>query len=108
MAGLLSKERTVAGPGFNRWLIPPCALATHLCIGHAYAISVFGIRTASGTASSDETEPPRCCTAAVTALDRIARTKNGIFSRTACHQVSVGCPCAAGVKPAIRPSGTRR
>lgn len=43
MATLLSKERTVAGPGFNRWLIPPCALATHLCIGQAYAISVFNL-----------------------------------------------------------------
>src|SRR5215468_2987913 len=43
MADLLSKERTVARPGFNRWLIPPCALATHLCIGQAYAISVFNL-----------------------------------------------------------------
>ena len=43
MAGLLSKERTIAGPGFNRWLIPPCALATHLCIGQAYALSVFNL-----------------------------------------------------------------
>jgi MFS family permease len=43
MAGLLSKERTIAGPGFSRWLIPPCALATHLCIGQAYAISVFNL-----------------------------------------------------------------
>jgi hypothetical protein len=25
--GLLAKERTVAGQGFNRWLVPPCALA---------------------------------------------------------------------------------
>jgi MFS family permease len=43
MAGLLSRERTVAGSGFNRWLIPPCALATHLCIGQAYALSVFNL-----------------------------------------------------------------
>jgi len=43
MAGLLNKERTIAGPGFNRWLIPPCALATHLCIGQAYALSVFNL-----------------------------------------------------------------
>jgi len=43
MAGLLSKERTIAGPGFTRWLIPPCALATHLCIGQAYALSVFNL-----------------------------------------------------------------
>jgi MFS family permease len=43
MDGLLSKQRTIARPGFNRWLIPPCALATHLCIGQAYAISVFNL-----------------------------------------------------------------
>jgi len=43
MAALLSKERTIAKPGFNRWLIPPCALATHLCIGQAYALSVFNL-----------------------------------------------------------------
>ncbi|HEX4326980.1 MAG TPA: OFA family MFS transporter [Burkholderiales bacterium] len=40
-AGLLSKERTIAGPGFNRWLVPPAALAIHLCIGMAYGFSVF-------------------------------------------------------------------
>ena len=33
MAGLLSRERIVAGPGFNRWLVPPAALAIHLSIG---------------------------------------------------------------------------
>jgi MFS family permease len=43
MAGLLDRERTVARPGFSRWLIPPCALATHLCIGQAYALSVFNL-----------------------------------------------------------------
>jgi MFS family permease len=37
----LSKERTIAGPGFNRWLVPPAALAIHLCIGMAYGFSVF-------------------------------------------------------------------
>ena len=39
--GLFAKERTVAGPGFNRWLVPPAALAIHLCIGMAYGLSVF-------------------------------------------------------------------
>jgi MFS family permease len=43
MASLLSRERTIASPAFNRWLVPPCALATHLCIGQAYAISVFNL-----------------------------------------------------------------
>jgi MFS family permease len=43
VAGLLEKERTVAPLTYNRWLIPPCALATHLCIGQAYALSVFNL-----------------------------------------------------------------
>jgi len=40
-SGLLAKERTIARPGFNRWLVPPAALAIHLCIGMAYGLSVF-------------------------------------------------------------------
>ncbi len=39
--GLLSREATIAGPKFNRWLVPPAALAIHLCIGMAYGFSVF-------------------------------------------------------------------
>ena len=39
--GFLAKERTIAVPGFNRWLVPPAALAIHLCIGMAYGFSVF-------------------------------------------------------------------
>ena len=38
---LLAKERIIAGPQFNRWLVPPAALAIHLCIGMAYGFSVF-------------------------------------------------------------------
>ena len=41
MFHLLDKERTIAGLGFNRWLVPPAALAIHLCIGMAYGFSVF-------------------------------------------------------------------
>jgi MFS family permease len=41
MPGLLDKERIVAPPGFNRWLVPPAALAIHLSIGMAYGFSVF-------------------------------------------------------------------
>jgi MFS family permease len=41
VAGLLDRERTIAAPGFNRWLVPPAALAIHLCIGMAYGFSVF-------------------------------------------------------------------
>ena len=38
---LLSRERTIASSTFNRWLVPPAALAIHLCIGMAYGFSVF-------------------------------------------------------------------
>ncbi len=41
MAGFLDKERIIAGPTFNRWLVPPAALCIHLCIGMAYGFSVF-------------------------------------------------------------------
>jgi MFS family permease len=37
----LDRARTVAPAGYNRWLIPPAALAVHLCIGEVYAFSVF-------------------------------------------------------------------
>jgi len=40
-ARLLDRDRIVAQPGFNRWLVPPAALAIHLCIGMAYGFSVF-------------------------------------------------------------------
>ena len=39
--GLLDRERIIAKPGFNRWLVPPAALCIHLCIGMAYGFSVF-------------------------------------------------------------------
>ncbi|RLQ89207.1 L-lactate MFS transporter [Notoacmeibacter ruber] len=39
--GWLSRERTVAKSGFNRWMVPPAALCVHLCIGQVYAFSVF-------------------------------------------------------------------
>ena len=38
---LLARNRIIAPPGFNRWLVPPAALAIHLCIGMAYGFSVF-------------------------------------------------------------------
>ena len=40
-AGFLDRQHIIAGPAFNRWLVPPAALAIHLCIGMAYGFSVF-------------------------------------------------------------------
>ncbi len=37
----LDRSRSIAHPGFSRWLVPPAALAVHLSIGQVYAFSVF-------------------------------------------------------------------
>ena len=39
----LDRSHTIAKPGFNRWLVPPAALCVDLCIGQAYAFSVFNL-----------------------------------------------------------------
>lgn len=39
----LDRASTVAKPGFSRWMVPPAALCIHLCIGQAYAFSVFNL-----------------------------------------------------------------
>ncbi|MEN9935195.1 MAG: hypothetical protein RLZZ387_1774 [Chloroflexota bacterium] len=41
LGSFLDKQRIVAPPNYNRWLVPPAALAIHLCIGQIYAYSVF-------------------------------------------------------------------
>ncbi|MEK8033897.1 OFA family MFS transporter [Ideonella sp. DXS29W] len=56
-AGFLSKERIVAPPGFNRWLVPPAALAIHLCIGMAYGFSVFWLPLSKAIGIKD---PVKC------------------------------------------------
>ncbi|MDA8448423.1 OFA family MFS transporter [Acidovorax sp. NCPPB 3859] len=59
--GFLDKERIIAGPGFNRWLVPPAALAIHLCIGMAYGFSVFWLplSKALSTAGTGATACPK-------------------------------------------------
>src|SRR6202140_82809 len=42
-AGFFSRQRITAGLGFSRWMVPPAALCIHLCIGQAYAFSVFNL-----------------------------------------------------------------
>jgi MFS family permease len=39
----LDRSHTVAEPGYSRWMVPPAALCVHLCIGQAYAYSVFNL-----------------------------------------------------------------
>ncbi len=49
----LARENTIAGPRFNRWLVPPAALAIHLCIGMAYGFSVFWLPMSKLLTESD-------------------------------------------------------
>src|ERR1700733_10524037 len=43
MTSSLDRQHTIAPPGFNRFLVPPAALAVHLAIGQAYAFSTFNL-----------------------------------------------------------------
>src|ERR1700733_13740055 len=43
LLSFLDRDRSVAHPGYSRWLVPPAALAIHLAIGQVYAFSVFKI-----------------------------------------------------------------
>jgi MFS family permease len=40
-SSFFDREQTVAPAGYNRFLVPPAALAVHLSIGQAYAFSTF-------------------------------------------------------------------
>ncbi|MGU3537956.1 OFA family MFS transporter [Methylobacterium sp. A54F] len=57
--GWLSRENIVAKPGFNRWLVPPAALAIHLCIGMSYGLSVFWLPL-SRALSTGQPAPAAC------------------------------------------------
>jgi MFS family permease len=43
MPSSLDRQNTVAPPGYERFLVPPAALAVHLSIGQAYAFSTFNL-----------------------------------------------------------------
>jgi MFS family permease len=68
--GLLAKERTIAARDFNRWLVPPCALAIHLCIGMAYGFSVFWLPLSHAIGISTSV----ACPADATLLDQLVTT----------------------------------
>jgi len=65
--GFLSKERIVAGPGFNRWVVPPAALAIHLCIGMAYGFSVFWLPLSRAVGITTSVACPKDLWAQITA-----------------------------------------
>ena len=66
----LSRENTIASEGFNRWLVPPAALAIHLCIGMAYGFSVFWLPLSKAVGIA----APIACSADLSFFDSIFAT----------------------------------
>ena len=77
MPGFLERDRIVARAGFNRWLVPPAALAIHLCIGMAYGFSVFWLPLSRAIGI----DKPRACAADAGLL-------NALFTTTCDWKVS--------------------
>jgi MFS family permease len=72
--GLLDRERIIAKAGFNRWLVPPAALAIHLCIGMAYGFSVFWKPLQGILIGTDGKPVPECSAGAVTFAEKAQGT----------------------------------
>ncbi len=80
MGDFLSKARITARPGFNRWLVPPAALAVHLSIGMAYGFSVFW--KPLGKALMDATGTPlqACAAGATTFAEKVSGLMVALFA----------------------------
>ena len=72
--GLLDRDRIIASAGFNRWMVPPAALAVHLCIGMAYGFSVFWKPLQGALLDPDGKPLPECSAGAVTFGEKAAGT----------------------------------
>ena len=78
MASFLSKEYITANPSFNRWLVPPAALAIHLSIGMAYGFSVFWKPLGSALMGADNKPLAACAAGATTFSDKLAGTARAL------------------------------
>ena len=87
---LLDRERIVAKPGFNRWLVPPAALCIHLCIGMAYGFSVFWKPLEGALTSEDGSQVLASCSAgATTFAEKGVGTLRALFA-TDCNWSQFG------------------
>ena len=80
MASFFSKERTIAPSNYNRWLIPPAALAVHLCIGMAYGFSVFWKPLGNALVGADGQPLAACAAGATTFAEKLAGTGRALFA----------------------------
>jgi MFS family permease len=72
--GILSRNRIIAKAGFNRWLVPPAALAIHLCIGMAYGFSVFWLPLQTALSKATGTTVGTCAGKADTFAQKLQGT----------------------------------
>jgi len=80
-ADLLDKERIIAPADYNRWLVPPAALAIHLCIGMAYGFSVFWLPLGRAVAVAQGLDKPIPCPGdATTFWGKVAITGHALFA----------------------------
>jgi len=80
MANFLSKEHITANANFNRWLVPPAALAVHLSIGMAYGFSVFWKPLGKVLMGEDGTPIKACAAGAATFSDKLSGTAKALFA----------------------------
>ena len=80
MVNFLSKEHITANANFNRWLVPPAALAVHLSIGMAYGFSVFWKPLGNALVSNDGTPLKACAAGAATFSDKLSGTARALFA----------------------------
>jgi MFS family permease len=76
----LSKRRIIAAPTFNRWLVPPAALAVHLSIGMAYGFSVFWKPLQNAILGVDGHPVAACAAGATTFADKWSGTVHALFA----------------------------
>src|SRR5476651_972940 len=89
IGSILSKERAIAGSGFNRWIVPPAALSIHLCIGMAYGFSVFWKPLQGMLVGADGKPLAGCAASAVSFGDKLAGTF-GTLASTDCNWTQFG------------------
>ncbi len=80
MADFLSKEHITAGPDFNRWLVPPAALAIHLSIGMAYGFSVFWKPLGNALKDENGVALATCAAGATNLNEKLAGTAKALFA----------------------------
>ena len=78
MASFLSKEYITANANFNRWLVPPAALAIHLSIGMAYGFSVFWKPLGNALMGADGKPLAACAAGATTFGEKLAGTARAL------------------------------